>query len=111
MLLEIAQPVSLLLCLLSLFRVFYAAFLTPASYWDQRIEPALGMLAVAAGICVASGLIFRAASLGAGVEAKSFASTLPVRLFCWAAGVMVVLFLLGWYLQTHTVLYRDVRRL
>jgi hypothetical protein len=34
-----------------------------------------------------------------------------VRLFCWAAGVMVVLFLLGWYLQTHTVLYRDVRRL
>jgi hypothetical protein len=108
MLLEIAQPVSFLLCLLSLFRVFYAAFLTPVSYWDERIEPALGMLALAGGICLVSGLIFRAASLGTGAP-PALSSTLPVRLFCWCAGVMVMLFLLGWYLQTHTVLYRDAR--
>ncbi len=79
MLLEIAQPVGFLLCLLSLSRVFYAAFLMPVSYWDQRIEHALGLLAVSAGICVVSGFIFREASLGTGAP-HSLRSTLPMRL-------------------------------
>lgn len=108
MLFEIAQPVSLLLCLLSLLRVFYAAFLMPVSDWQQRIVPSLGPLALAAGICLLSGLIFREAGMGAGRQA--LASTLPVRLFVWSVTVMMMLFLLGWYLETHAVFYRDVRR-
>ena len=111
MLLEIAQPVSLLLCLLSLFRVFYAAFMTPVSFCEERVVPALSHLALSAAICLVSGFIFREAGTATGAGPHSLNSTLPVRLFCWSAGVMLVLFLACWYLQTHTVLYRDVRRL
>jgi hypothetical protein len=36
--------------------------------------------------------------------------TLPVQMFLWAAGVMVVMYLASGYLETHCVFYRDVRR-
>ena len=111
MLLEIAQPISLLLCILSLFRVFHAAFLAPAVDWDQRIVHSLALLAVSACICAVSGLIFLEAGSAATVESTSLRSTLPVRLFFWSACGIVVLFLTCWYLETHFVLYRDVRRL
>jgi hypothetical protein len=111
MLLEIAQPVSFLLCLLSLWHVFYAAFLAPASDPAQRIVESLGPLALSAAISLISGMIFREVTLDTGVKPGSLASTLPVRLFFWSAGAILVLFLASWYLETHSVLYRDVRRL
>jgi hypothetical protein len=30
-------------------------------------------------------------------------------MFCWAAAVMVVLFVVSWYLETYCVFYRDIR--
>jgi hypothetical protein len=38
------------------------------------------------------------------------ARTLPVQIFCWAAGLLLVLFAVSWYLETYCILYRDVRR-
>jgi hypothetical protein len=36
--------------------------------------------------------------------------TLPVQMFCWAVGLIVVLFIASWYLETYCVFYKDVRR-
>jgi hypothetical protein len=30
-------------------------------------------------------------------------------MFCWAASIMLVLFVVSWYLETYCVFYRDVR--
>jgi formate/nitrite transporter FocA (FNT family) len=107
MLLEIAKPVALTLCLLSLFAVFHAAFFVPASDLQQRIWSSVELMSLAAGICLASGLIFRDSARAGG---GSLTSTLPVQLFCWALGLILILFLVSGYLETYCVFYRDVRR-
>lgn len=108
MLIEIAKPISVLLCMLVLWSVFYEAFLVPASDLEQRIWDSLALLSLAAGICVTSGMIFREPTeAGAG----SLMRTLPMQMFCWAAGLMVAWFLVSWYLETHCIFYRDLRRL
>ena len=111
MLFEIAQPVSLLLCVLSLYRVFHVAFLEPAAAWNERILASAGMLAISAAICLVSGMIFCEGYQDRDTGIKRFTSTLPVQLFCWAASLMVLLFLAAWYLETNCIFYRDVRRL
>ena len=105
---ELAKPVALVLCLTSLCAVFYVAFLVPASDMEQRVWDSLVMLSLAAGICVTSGMIFREP---AGHGAERLTQTLPVQVFCWALGVMLVLFAASWYLETYCVFYKDVRRL
>ena len=135
MLLELAKPIALCLCLLSLYAVFYAAFLAPAEDWEQRIWESVELMSLAAGICVVSGLIFRepieAPNDQLEVEWRAWRrrwkeregweeteerkperlmDTLPMRLFCWASALMVFLFVASWYLETYVVFYRDVRR-
>ena len=106
MLLEIAKPVALLLCMVSLCALFYTAFLVPASGLEQRTWDSLVLLSLTAGICLSSGMIFREPSQpGVG----GLIRTLPVQMFCWAAGAMVVLFAVSWYLRSYCVFYRDVR--
>ena len=79
MLLEIAKPIALLLCMLALWSVFYTAFLVPASDLERRSWDSLILLSLAAGICLTSGMIFRESSeSGAG----SLARTLPIQMFC-----------------------------
>lgn len=107
MLLEIAKPIALVLCLLSLCAVFYAAFLAPASGLEQRIWDSIVLLSLAAGICLTSGMIFREPTRD-GIEPVT--RTLPMQVFCWAASAMVVLFLAAWYMETHCIFYKDVRR-
>jgi len=107
MLLEAAKPIALLLCLISLCAVFYTAFLAPASDLEQRALDAVVLLSLAAGICLSSGLIFREST----TENDPLARTLPVQMFCWAVCTMLVLFLASWYLETHCIFYRDVRRI
>ncbi|MGB8010901.1 MAG: hypothetical protein WCF68_04755 [Terriglobales bacterium] len=102
---ELAKPVALVVCIRSLYALLYAAFLHPAGDMEQRICNSLLMVALAGAISIASGLIFREAEPG---DAR-LTGTLPVQMFCWAAGVMAVLFLVSWYLETHCVFYRDVR--
>ncbi len=105
MLIEAAKPIAILLCLISLCAVFYTAFLVPASDLEQRALDGGVLLSLAAGICLSSGLIFRESS------ADPLARTLPVQMFCWAVFGMLVLFFASWYLETHCILYKDVRRI
>ena len=115
MLLEIAKPVAFLICLLSLCALFHTAFLIPGSLdllvpgpalYDTIIE-SLQMLALSAAICIVSGLIFREA---APHPQPSLSRTLPLKVFYWAAGIMLLLFVISWYLETYCIFYRDTRR-
>ena len=134
MLLELLRPVSLLLSIFSIYRVFYAAFLRPDVLMEQRVWDSLELLSISAGVCLVSGLIFREPiplsneklevqyrhwrqhwqKLEGWPEPirhrEPLLSTLPVQLFCWAAVLMILLFLLSWYLETYYILYRDPRR-
>ena len=58
MLLELAKPVSLLLCLYSLLVVFHTAFLTPGGDLLDKGMNAFLLLSFSAGITLASGMIF-----------------------------------------------------
>jgi len=119
-LVEVAKPVTLLLCILSLYAVFHEAFLIPGRTVEERLWDGLGLLVLAAGISVMSGLIFREGEDGgrglpAGGRREAaqggvrLSGTLPVQIFFWATGIMVVLFLVSWYLETYCIFYRDVR--
>jgi glucose uptake protein GlcU len=107
MLQELAKPIALALCMLSLCSVFYTAFMVPASGVEQRIWDSVVLLSLAAGICLTSGMIFRE-STQTGIEPVT--RTLPVQMFCWAVGTMLLLFLASWYLETYCIFYKDVRR-
>jgi hypothetical protein len=105
--LEVAKPIAVALCMLSLCAVFNAAFLVPASDLESRSWTAVILLSLTASICLASGMIFRES---AELRADRLMRTLPVQLFCWAVSLMLVLFLISWYLETHCIFYKDVRR-
>ena len=109
MLLELAKPVALLLCLLSLCSVFHTLFFTiedphlilqPHQAFRDRIIHSLLLLALSAGICLLGGLIFREAEPD---PHPSLATTLPLRIFYWTTGTMVVMFFLAWFLETHYI--------
>ena len=101
MLLELGKFASLLLSILSLIALFYAAFLLPASGFEERILASLEMVSLAACVCWASGWIFYRWEQKAGVENTSVAASLPVKLFWWTSGAILVLFLISWYLEAY----------
>jgi hypothetical protein len=109
MLVEIAKPVTLIFCILSLWSVFDAAFLAVSIDMNQKICDALGRLVLAAVISLLSGFVFRNPSHRRHASSVTLTSTLPVKLFCWASVAMLVLFVISWYLETYCVFYRDVR--
>ncbi len=109
MLLELAKPVALLLCLLSLCAVFHTVFFTledphlllqPHQAIRDRIIDSLLLLALSAGISIIGGLLFREAEPH---PHPSLSSTLPLQIFYWAASIMLVLFFLAWFLETHYI--------
>ncbi|MGD0798857.1 MAG: hypothetical protein ABR910_14160 [Acidobacteriaceae bacterium] len=104
---ELARPIALLLCMISLCAVFYTAFLVPWGDLEQRGLDSLVLLTFAAGISLSSGMIFRESAQNG---AARLLRTLPVQLFCWALGVMLALFAASWYLETYCIFYKDVRR-
>ena len=108
MLVEVPKPVTLFFCILSLYAVFNAALLNPSPDMDQRIYDSIGRLALAAAISLISGLIFCAATHDADGSAR-LAATLPVQMFVWGAGAMVIFFVISWYLERHCIFYRDIR--
>jgi hypothetical protein len=86
MLLELAKPVALLLCLLSLLTVFHTVFFTledpqlllqPHQALRDRIIDSVLLLALSA--------------------------TLPLQLFYWATAIMLLLFPLASFLETHYI--------
>jgi len=106
---EVAKPVTLVFCILSLYAVFNAAFLGLSIDMDQRVCDSLDRLAMAAAISGISGLMFCDARDRQAPRLRRFMTTLPVQMFCWASAVMLVLFVVSWYLETHCIFYRDVR--
>jgi glucose uptake protein GlcU len=107
MLTEVAKPIALALCMLSLCAVFYTAFLVPSNDLEKTIWDSVILLSLAAGICLTSGMIFRESTPN---QVERVTRTLPVQMFCWAVGAMLLFFLASWYLETHCIFYKDVRR-
>ncbi len=105
--LEIAKPIALVLCLISLCAVFNTAFLGPTISLEERAWDSIVLLSLAGGICLSSGMLFRETTPN-GMEPVT--RTLPVRIFCWSVCVMAVLFVMAWYLETYCIFYRDLRR-
>jgi hypothetical protein len=109
MLVELARPVTLISTILSLYALFHAAFLIPASDMHQRIYQSLELLGLAAAISLIGGLIFRQSTTKRSSSGMRLTGTLPVRIFFWAASAMLVLFIVSWYVESYCVFYRDVR--
>ncbi len=97
----------LVLCIVSLLAVFQAAFFEPSRDMTMRVREALAMLGLSGAVSLLSGLVFRDGEQSA--RHGRLISTLPVQLFCWATGVMTVLFALAWYLETYSVFEGHVR--
>jgi hypothetical protein len=115
MLLELAKPVALLLCLLSLFAVFHTIFFTledpqlllqPHQAIRDRIIDSLLLLTLSAGISLFSALIFREAEP---YPRPSLSATLPLQLFYWATAIMLILFPLALFLETHYIFTPTIR--
>ena len=109
MLLELAKPVALLLCLLSLFAVFHTLFLSiedphiivhPHKAFVDRIVDSLLLFTLSAGISLLGGIIFREAEP---YPPPRLATTLPLLVFYWATGIMTALFFAAWFLETHYI--------
>jgi hypothetical protein len=96
---ELGKAVSLILSILSLYALLGSAFFVPGSRCPDRLVGAFESLALATCMCFASGLLFRSTSR----PEPPVTGTLPVRLFLWTLGGMVVMFLLSWYLETYYV--------
>jgi hypothetical protein len=111
MLLDAAKPAALLLCVLSLCALFHAAFLAPGTVPDllpgstlyNRILDFLPLFALSSAICIVSGLLFRETEPE---PRPSLSATFPVQIFYWTIGIMSVLFIVSWYLETHCIFYR-----
>jgi hypothetical protein len=98
--LELAKFASLLLSILSLDAVLHSAFLEPGSNLQQRLLPSLDLL-VAAAISLASGYIFHVGDQKAGKREASVVGTLPMMIFWWGAGLIALLYGLGWLLERY----------
>jgi hypothetical protein len=105
---EVAKPVTLVFCILSLYALFDSAFLALSIDVHQKIYESLIRLALTAGSFI-GGLIFRDATPEPHVGNARLTDTLPVQLFCWGSGSMIVLFVVTWYLESYCVFYRDTR--
>lgn len=101
MVLELGRFVSLLAGIVSLHAVFYTAFLAPLIGLRERVVQSLDVLVLAGGVCLASGLIFRWWDRKARIQTPSTAATLPMRIFWWFSGGVVLMFAASWYLQTY----------
>jgi len=108
-LVEFAKLAALLLCILSLYAIFRTLFLSienPLPIFQapqvltHRILNALLLIALSAAISLLGAIIFREAEPD---PHPSLASTLPLQVFYWATSIMIVLFLLAWFLETHYI--------
>ena len=77
----------------------------PASDLHQRISDSLQLLAVAAGISLTSGFLFlepiSGPSPAQSPDSTRLLATLPMQLFCWTVGLLLILFVTALYLGTQ----------
>lgn len=104
-LLDLARPLALLVCILTLCGLFYTAFLAPANTAEQELWDTLTVFSLAAGICLASGMLFHE-----GAGAGAILRTLPMQIFLWATGVMAAMFAVSRYLEAYFIFYKDSHR-
>jgi hypothetical protein len=108
-LLEFAKLGALLLCMLSLYVVFRTLFLSiedphvilqPPQLFTNRLLDALFLIVISAAVSFLGGIIFRES------EPKpqpSLAATLPLQIFSWATSIMLALFFLARFVETHYI--------
>jgi cation transport ATPase len=96
---DLAKAVAVILSILSIYGLLGSAFLAPGSPWQHRLLNSIEILAIAGCVCFASGLIF---SLTDQPE-PPVTQTLPVQLFFWSLGGVVLLFLLSRYLEVYYI--------
>lgn len=100
---EIGKIVSFFLSMLLLFPVVSSAFFVPGSHWRQRLVLALVKIAFAGCACFASGLFFLTPAAKGEDLIDRVLRTLPVRMFAWTMGAVVILFTLSWYFEEYFV--------
>jgi hypothetical protein len=98
MLLELSKALTFFASILSFYPVAIAAFFLPGTRWEERLTVLLPKLAIAACICVFSGLLFSWPSRSNPDRGQPLTSTLPMRLFFWALPGVLLLFAASWYL-------------
>ena len=107
MLLELLRPLSFLAGMLSLYPVMLSAFFAPGTHWEERLAVALLRVAIAACLCLTSGLLYahpaHHAPNAIDEPAEPLLRTLPIRLFLCAIAGMALLFLLSWWLDTYYI--------
>ena len=101
MFLELAKFASLLLSILSLDAVLHSAFLEPGSNLQQRLLPSLDLYARGRRHLPDSGYIFHLGDQKAGKRDASVIGTLPMMIFWWGAGLIALLYGLGWLLERY----------
>jgi len=108
-LLEFAKLAALLLCMLSLYAIFRTLFLSiedprpiyqAPQVFTHRILNAALLISLSAAISFLGAIIFREAEPD---PHPSLASTLPLQIFYWATSIMLTLFFLAWFLETHYI--------
>ncbi|HEY0263844.1 MAG TPA: hypothetical protein VGC07_04915 [Granulicella sp.] len=104
---DIARPASLMLCILSLFASFRAAFLIPTTDLRTKIHDSFALLLFSAGVSILGGLLFREATPGR--RRSTLLGTLPMQLFLWASTIIVVMFACSWYLETYYLPWNNLR--
>ena len=108
-LLEFSKLGALLLCMLSLYAIFRTLFLSienpqpifqPPQVLNNRLLQVFLLISLSAAISLLGAIIFREA------EPKphpSLATTLPLQMFSWATSIMLTLFFLARFLETHYI--------
>ncbi len=96
--LELAKAATFFASLLSLYWTALSAFFIPGLHWQDRLFLALARLALAAAVCLLSGLVFRLPVRTNPDAHLALTSTLPMQLFFWTAPILALLFLSSWYL-------------
>jgi hypothetical protein len=108
-LLEFAKLAALLLCMLSLYAIFRTLFLSienpqpifqPPQILANRLLQVFLLISLSAAISLLGAVIFREAEPS---PHPSLASTLPLRVFSWATSIMLTLFVLARFLETHYI--------
>jgi hypothetical protein len=95
--------------MLSLYAIFRTLFLTiedphtilqPPQIFTNRILDALLLIGISAAISFLGAVIFREAEPP---PKPTLATTLPLQIFCWSTSIMLALFFLARFLETHYI--------
>ena len=97
--LELGKAACFFFCIASLYEAAIHAFFVPGARWEQRMLMAGVRLAWAGYVCALSGLVFKIPIRSNPDREKRLMATLPVRVFFWSSGAIVVLFMTSWYLS------------